>query len=105
MDECEEVGAFTARQRAWSDSMSLKTIAGAAVREPAPQVTLLRSGTVAKVDSMLGGEVVDCQQVFLAVGDPLDGLGELRPLELGERLDRPGWPRLAAIRRSPPGRE
>jgi hypothetical protein len=46
------MGAFTARQRSWVDSMSLSVIARAAVREPAPQVTLVRSRTVENADSM-----------------------------------------------------
>lgn len=37
-------GAFTARHRCWADSANLKTIARAAVREPAPRVTLVRVG-------------------------------------------------------------
>ncbi len=37
---------------------------------------------------MLGGEVVESQQLGLVVGDLLDGLGELRAVELGERSDR-----------------
>ncbi len=36
-------GAFMARHRCLADSISLKTMARAAVREPAPRVTLLRS--------------------------------------------------------------
>lgn len=46
------MGAFTARHRCWADSTSLKTMARAAVREPAPRVTLVRSLTVEKVDSI-----------------------------------------------------
>src|SRR5512146_2652672 len=48
-------GAFTARQRAWADSMSLNAIASPAAREPGPLVTLVtlvRWRTVAKVDSI-----------------------------------------------------
>lgn len=37
---------FTARHRCWADSTSLKTTARAAVREPAPRVTLTRSRTM-----------------------------------------------------------
>ncbi len=44
--------AFTARERAWADSTSLKTMARPAVREPAPRVTLVRRRTVENVDSM-----------------------------------------------------
>ncbi|MEY9889963.1 hypothetical protein ABIA31_003620, partial [Catenulispora sp. MAP5-51] len=43
---------MTARQRAWADSMSLNVIAKAAVRDPAPRVTFVRSRTVANVDSI-----------------------------------------------------
>src|SRR5215212_369768 len=46
-------GPFTARQRCWADSMSLKAIASPAAREPAPLVTRVRSRTVEKVDSRL----------------------------------------------------
>jgi hypothetical protein len=45
-------GAITARQRAWADSTSLKTIARAAAALPAPLVTFVRSRTVANVDSI-----------------------------------------------------
>lgn len=62
-------GALTERQRAWADSTSLKTLARAAARDPAPLVTFARRRTVAKVDSMgfvvrkwmLGREVVERQ--------------------------------------------
>lgn len=37
---------------------------------------------------MLGWEVKEGQQLLLVIGDLLDGLGELRAIELGERLDR-----------------
>ena len=45
-------GAFTARQRAWAASISLKAMASPAAREPGPRVILVRCLTVAKVDSM-----------------------------------------------------
>ena len=45
-------GAFTERQRFRADSMSLNVIAGAAAREPAPRVPLVRSRTVEKPDSI-----------------------------------------------------
>lgn len=38
-DEGDEVGTFTAHQRAWADSMSLKAFATPAAREPGPLVT------------------------------------------------------------------
>ena len=46
------MGAFTARQRACADSISLNAIASPAAREPGPLVTLVRWRTVAKVDSI-----------------------------------------------------
>lgn len=52
MDQCDEVGAFTARHRCWADSTSLKTIAKAGDALPAPLATFVRSRTVAKADSM-----------------------------------------------------
>lgn len=45
-------GAFTARQRACADSISLNAIASPAAREPDPLVTLVLCRTVAKVDSI-----------------------------------------------------
>lgn len=45
-------GAFTARHLCWADTTRLKTMARAAVREPAPRVTLVHSRTVEKADSM-----------------------------------------------------
>jgi hypothetical protein len=41
-----------ARQRSWADSTSLNTMARAAAGLPAPRVTLVRSLTVEKVDSL-----------------------------------------------------
>ncbi len=41
-----------ARKRAWADSTSLNTIAGAAAGLLAPRVILVRSLTAEKVDSM-----------------------------------------------------
>ncbi len=41
-----------AHHRAWADSTSLNTTASAAVGLPAPRVTLVRSLTLEKVDSM-----------------------------------------------------
>jgi hypothetical protein len=49
-NQADEVGALTARQRSWADSMSLRAIASRAAREPDPLVTLVRYPTVAKVD-------------------------------------------------------
>lgn len=40
------------------------------------------------MDPVLGGEVEERQQLSLIVSDLLDGPGELRAVELGERLDR-----------------
>ena len=54
-------GAFTARQRACADSMSLNAIARPAAREPGPLVILVRCLTVANVDSM-GFVVRRCTQ-------------------------------------------
>jgi hypothetical protein len=51
-DQGHEVGALTARQRSWADSMSLNAIASPTAREPGPLVILVRCLTVAKVDSM-----------------------------------------------------
>lgn len=50
-------GLLTARQRSWADSMSLKAIARPAALDPGPLVTLVRSRTVANVDS-IGFEVL-----------------------------------------------
>ncbi len=44
-------GALTIRQRRCADSISLKAIARAAVFDPWPLVTFVRSRTVANVDS------------------------------------------------------
>jgi hypothetical protein len=41
-----------------------------------------------QVDPVLGWEVEERQQLVLIVNDLLDGLGELRVVELGECLDR-----------------
>lgn len=41
-----------------------------------------------EVAPVLGGEVVERQQLGLVIGDLLDGLGELRAVLPGERLDR-----------------
>jgi hypothetical protein len=51
-DQGDEVGALTALQRVWAESMSLKAMASPAALEPGPLVTLVRGRTVAKVDSM-----------------------------------------------------
>jgi hypothetical protein len=77
-----------ARQRAWADSTSLNTMARAAAALPAPRVTLVRSLTVEKVDSMgfvvrrwtqcSAREVVEREQLAPVVGDLRDGLGPLR---------------------------
>jgi hypothetical protein len=40
------------------------------------------------MDPVLGGEVVERQQLVDLAGDLLDGLGELRPVRLLERGDR-----------------
>jgi uncharacterized protein (TIGR02246 family) len=45
-------GALTAGQRSWADSMSLNVRAKVAARDPARRVTLVRSRTDEKVDSM-----------------------------------------------------
>ena len=42
---------FTHRHRSWADSISLKAMANPAAFEPGPLLTLVRSRTVAKVDS------------------------------------------------------
>jgi hypothetical protein len=65
--------------------MSLKAMVNPAAREPGPLVTLVRSRTVAKVDSMglvvlrlsqcSAGEVVECQQRLAVVGDLGQRLG------------------------------
>jgi len=69
---------LTARQRAWAVSISLNAIASPAALEPGPQVTLVRCRTVAKVDSIglvrkwdpvLGGKVVEGDQLLEIVGD------------------------------------
>ena len=81
-------GALTARQRSCADSMSLKAIASPAAREPGPLVILVRCRTVAKVDSIglvvrtkvhpvLGGIVVEREQLVQVTGDLRGGLGEL----------------------------
>ena len=49
------------RQRRWADSISLNAIARAAAFDPWPLVTLVRSLTVAKVDS-IGLVVRRCTQ-------------------------------------------
>ena len=51
-DEGDEVGAVDARQRSWAASISLNAMASPAAREPGPLVTLVRSRTVANVDSI-----------------------------------------------------
>jgi hypothetical protein len=57
-DEGHQVGAFTARQRAWAASMSLNAMASPAARDPGPLVVLVRWRTVAKMLSMVGGAQV-----------------------------------------------
>lgn len=51
-----------------------------------------------RVDPVLGWEVEECQQLVLIVSDLLDGLGELRVVELGEchrtRVGVPIWQRV-----------
>src|SRR5512146_2653368 len=78
-------GAFTARQRAWADSMSLNAIASPAAREPGPLVTLVtlvRWRTVAKLDS-IGLVVRRWAQVYLrwrtAQGSPPRHAGRPAP--------------------------
>lgn len=51
-NEGDQMGAFTALQRAWADSTSLNATAIPAAREPGPFVTRWRSRTVANVDSI-----------------------------------------------------
>ena len=51
-DKGDQVGGFTARQRAWAASISLKAMASPAALEPGPLVTFVRCLTVAKVDSI-----------------------------------------------------
>lgn len=51
-DEGDQVGALTARQRAWAAWMSLNAMASPDARDPGPLVTLVRCLTVLKVDSM-----------------------------------------------------
>lgn len=71
--------------------MSLKVIAEAAARHPAPRVTLVRNRTVEKVDRIRGpqlhpvlGRIVEERQQFvLIIGDPLDDLGVLRSVLFG----------------------
>src|ERR1035437_6079709 len=46
-------GALTMRQRRCADSISLKAMASAAALDPWPLVTLVRSLTVANVDSIV----------------------------------------------------
>ncbi len=68
--------------------MSLNAIASPAAREPGPRVIFVRCRTVAnvdpdrvggaQVDPVLGGEVVDGEQLLEVVGDLRDGLGEPR---------------------------
>ena len=111
-------GPLTARQRSWAASISLNAIASPAAREPGPRVIFVRCWTVAnvlsrvrgpRVDPVLGGKVVERQQLvqssvifatalgnFAAVG----GLERLHRVEgvtvvlgvpdLGQRLPRPG---------------
>ena len=81
-------------------------MASAAVRDPAPRVTLVRSRTVANVDSIglgraqvhpvLGRIVVERQQHLLLVDDLRDGPREFRRVLLGEGLIR-GEPGFAVI--------
>jgi hypothetical protein len=77
--------------------MSLNAMAMPAALEPGPLVTLVRSRTVAKVDSIglvaqvdpvLGGEVVQREEHVEVVGDLGHRLGPLRSVEVLERLDR-----------------
>jgi len=52
-DQGDQMGRVDhAPARSCADSMSLNVIASAAVRDPAPRVTLVRSRTVANVDSI-----------------------------------------------------
>ena len=90
-------GALTARQRSWAASMSLKAMARPAARDPGPLVTLLRCRTVAKVDlrvgraqvhPVLGGIVVEREQLFSVIGDLRGGLRELRAVGGAECPDR-----------------
>jgi hypothetical protein len=84
-------GAFTARHRAWADSISLNAIASPAAREPGPLVTLVRCRTVAKVDSigfvvrkldpMLGRKVIERQQLLDIISDLRDCLRELAAVQ------------------------
>jgi hypothetical protein len=77
--------------------MSLKAIATPAAREPGPLVTRWRSRTVAKVvfdwvgrpevGPVLGGVVVERQQLVQVVGDLGDGLAELGSVGGLELLD------------------
>ena len=60
-DERDQVGCVIMRQRRWADSISLKAIARAAALDPRPLVTLVRSLTVANVDS-IGLVVRRCTQ-------------------------------------------
>src|SRR4051812_22360915 len=78
--------------------MSLNAMANPAARDPGPLVTLLPWRTVAnvlpngvrgpQVDPVLGGEVVERQQLVDVVGDLPDGFAELRPVRRRERGHR-----------------
>src|SRR3954451_7913215 len=77
-------GALTARQRCWAASMSLNAIARPAALEPGPLVTLVRvpdggEGRLDRVrgtqmDPVLGGVVVEREELVEVVGDLGDGL-------------------------------
>jgi hypothetical protein len=66
------------RQRRWADSISLKAIARAAALDPWPLVTLVRSLTVANVDS-----------IGLVTGMKISGVAS--PLAVCLWRGRAGW--------------
>jgi hypothetical protein len=76
----------------------LNTIASPAARLPGPLVTLVRSRTVAKVDSMgllvfqvhpvLGGEIVEGQQLLGVIHDFRHRLGVLGAEQVRKHCDR-----------------
>src|SRR5436190_10925074 len=77
--------------------MSLNTIASPAARLPGPLVTLVRSRTVAKVDSIVarlevhpvfGGEVVEGQQLLGVIDDFRHRLWVLGAEQVRKRRDR-----------------
>jgi hypothetical protein len=51
-DQATRRGPLTARQQSWAESMSLNAIARSAALDLGPLVTLVRSRTVANVDSI-----------------------------------------------------